>query len=62
MPRLDGLETCRRIRAGDPARQPWVIAVTANAFEEDRKHCQEAGMDDFLTKPLRREALLDAPS
>jgi CheY-like chemotaxis protein len=59
MPRLDGLETTRRIRANGSA-QPWIIAVTANAFEEDRLRCMAAGMNDYLSKPLRREALLRA--
>jgi hypothetical protein len=40
--------------------QPWIIAVTANAFEQDRKRCLEAGMDDFVSKPFRQEALRDA--
>lgn len=61
MPRLDGVAATQRIRAiPNLSRQPWIIAVTANAFEEDRKRCLEAGMNDFLTKPLRRDALLEA--
>jgi signal transduction histidine kinase/ActR/RegA family two-component response regulator len=60
MPVMDGLEAARRIRrweqqAGRP-RLP-IVALTAGAFEEDRKHCQAAGMDDFLTKPLDLEKL-----
>jgi CheY-like chemotaxis protein len=66
MPGLDGIEATRRIRAAetDGARTP-IIALTANAFEEDRDACLAAGMDGFLTKPLDRERLaaaLDAAS
>jgi signal transduction histidine kinase/ActR/RegA family two-component response regulator len=65
MPELDGLEATRAIRAQVPAvAQPWIIAVTANAFEQDRQRCLEAGMDDFVGKPYKpgplREALLRA--
>jgi CheY-like chemotaxis protein len=55
MPGMDGLEATRiyRTRGG---RTP-VVALTANAFEEDRQACAEAGMNDFLTKPLDVAAL-----
>jgi CheY-like chemotaxis protein len=63
MPEMDGLETTRRIRAAEGAsgapRMP-IIALTANAFSEDREACIAAGMDDFLVKPLDRERLADA--
>jgi len=58
MPDVDGIEATRRIReaeAGGP-RTP-IIALTANAFEEDRDTCLATGMDGFLTKPLDRERL-----
>ncbi|MEM8710818.1 MAG: ATP-binding protein [Planctomycetota bacterium] len=56
MPVLDGLETMRRIRSSSrPA--PRLISLTANAMEEDRRACLEAGADDYLTKPIDREAL-----
>ena len=55
MPDLSGVETTRRLRsAGD--RTP-VVALTANAFEDDRRACLEAGMNDFLVKPLAADAL-----
>jgi PAS domain S-box-containing protein len=60
MPGIDGLEATRRIRAAeaDSARRSPIIALTANAFSEDRETCLAAGMDSFLVKPLDREQLL----
>lgn len=59
MPHLDGLEATRRIRDELPAEnQPYVVAVTANAMMEDRTSCTEAGMDDYLSKPVRGADLL----
>jgi CheY-like chemotaxis protein/HPt (histidine-containing phosphotransfer) domain-containing protein len=61
MPEMDGLEATRRIRQELAAtEQPWIIAMTANATEADRHRCIEAGMDDYLSKPLRVEALVVA--
>ena len=58
MPGMDGLTAARALRArGD--RTP-ILALTANAFVEDRRACLEAGMDDHLTKPLDAEALRSA--
>jgi signal transduction histidine kinase/CheY-like chemotaxis protein len=58
MPELDGIQATKMIRAGFPAElQPAIIALTAHATEEDRLHCMEAGMDGYLTKPLRRNLL-----
>ncbi len=63
MPELDGLEATRRIRAGlPPERQPWVVAMTAGAFTEDRERCREAGMDDYVGKPIRVAELVAALS
>ncbi len=54
MPVLDGVEATRQLRATLPAdRQPRVVALTANAFSEDAARCRDAGMDGFLTKPVR---------
>jgi signal transduction histidine kinase/CheY-like chemotaxis protein len=59
MPLLDGFEATRRIRATEHAGCPRVpiVAMTANAAEGDRERCLEAGMDDYLAKPIVREAL-----
>jgi two-component system, sensor histidine kinase len=63
MPVMDGLTATRRLRArGGPNRDVPVLALTANAREEDRQACLAAGMDDFLTKPIRPDALLEALS
>ena len=61
MPELDGLDATRSIRAlPSTVAQPWIIALTANAFEQDRQLCMAAGMDDFVAKPFKQEALRDA--
>lgn len=61
MPEMDGLEATRRIRQELPPRaQPWVVAMTANAMDSDREQCFAAGMDDFLGKPIRVDALTTA--
>jgi CheY-like chemotaxis protein len=58
MPTMDGLEATRRMRSlgGWSAEMP-IIAMTALATPEDSRHCMEAGMNDFVTKPVTREKL-----
>ena len=58
MPELDGLDATRQILAEHPVgRRPRIVALTANAFEDDRLECLAAGMDDHLSKPLQKEKL-----
>jgi CheY-like chemotaxis protein len=61
MPELDGLDTTRRIHARWPEEErPRIVAMTANALEEDRDACFAAGMDDYVAKPIRPEDLAEA--
>ena len=58
MPEMDGLAAARCIQRQWPAEQrPWIVAMTANAMPEDRKLCLDAGMDAYISKPVRLEDL-----
>jgi PAS domain S-box-containing protein len=57
MPNLDGLEATRRIRAMPGWKTRPILAMTANAFDDDRRACGTAGMDDFIAKPIDTEQL-----
>jgi CheY-like chemotaxis protein len=60
MPQLDGMEATRRIRAAEAGERTPIIALTANAYAEDREACLAAGMDEILMKPLDRARLAEA--
>ena len=58
MPEMDGLEATRRIQSDfPPERQPIIVAVTANALDGDRQVCLNAGMHDYISKPIRFETI-----
>lgn len=56
MPEMNGLEATVHIRKGE--KQPFIIAMTANAMREDKDACLKAGMDDYLSKPMKMEELI----
>ncbi len=58
MPVMDGLEATRQIRANPAWSSTRVIGLTANAGKEDQAHCLEAGMNDFVSKPIEPDQLL----
>jgi CheY-like chemotaxis protein len=61
MPEMDGLEASKAITARwSAAARPRIVAMTANAMQGDRELCIAAGMDDYLTKPIRVDQLVDA--
>lgn len=61
MPEMDGIEATRRIRQwGEEICQPRIVAMTAHAAQRDRELCLQAGMDDYITKPLRLQVLAAA--
>jgi CheY-like chemotaxis protein/HPt (histidine-containing phosphotransfer) domain-containing protein len=61
MPEMDGIETTVNIRNMIPGeKQPRIIAMTANAMRGDRELCLEAGMDDYISKPIMVNSLIDA--
>jgi len=59
MPNLNGVEATRAIRAESINRQTSILAMTANAFDEDRQICLAAGMNDHIAKPVDPEVLYE---
>jgi CheY-like chemotaxis protein len=57
MPEMDGLEATRIIRKNITWPQPVIIAMTANAMQEDKEECLQAGMNDYLSKPVNPDDL-----
>jgi signal transduction histidine kinase/ActR/RegA family two-component response regulator len=60
MPEMDGLEATKTIRRQGNVDRPWIVAMTANAMQGDREMCLEAGMNDYISKPVKLEAIAQA--
>ena len=60
MPEMDGIEATRRIREALSEEPPFIVALTANAMASDRERYLEAGVDDYLSKPLEPELLVES--
>jgi len=58
MPEMDGIEATQKIRTLS-GTQPVIIAMTANAMEDDRNRCIAAGMDDYISKPINLNRLVE---
>jgi CheY-like chemotaxis protein len=59
MPEMDGLDATRHIvEHVDPGRRPWIVAMTANAMDGDRERCIAAGMQGYISKPIRVDELV----
>jgi CheY-like chemotaxis protein len=59
MPNLNGIDATKAIRADSFNRKTPILAMTANAFDEDRKICLDAGMNDHIAKPIDPERLYE---
>ena len=59
MPNMNGIDATRAIRADSLNRDTPIVAMTANAFDDDRKRCLEAGMNDYLSKPVSPDLLFE---
>lgn|GEM_PF-5867555 len=59
MPGMDGITATKEILKKWGERAPTIVALTANAFTTDKENCLKAGMSDYLSKPLRKQALID---
>ncbi|MEA5594498.1 response regulator [Rivularia sp. UHCC 0363] len=60
MPEMDGLQATRHIcKEWLPGSRPWIVAITANAMQGDREECLNAGMNDYISKPIRIDALIE---
>ncbi|MCA9957246.1 MAG: response regulator, partial [Anaerolineales bacterium] len=57
MPEMDGVETTRAITRLEMAERPYIVAVTANALQGDRERCLQAGMIDYVSKPIHMPEL-----
>lgn len=60
MPEMDGITAAKEICQNWPTQRPRIIAVTANAMQGDREECLQAGMDDYISKPIRLEELVQS--
>lgn len=58
MPKMDGIMATKQIRQ-NCNQQPWIVAVTANALPEDRQSCFDAGVNEFITKPIQVEDIVN---
>ncbi len=58
MPEMDGYECTKQIRKKQEIKQPYIIAMTANALEGDREKCIESGMNNYISKPLNFDELI----